>query len=151
MIRKIIILMCGLVLMAAQTSAKSPEDISSLSALQGVSYVQAQGGLLRSGLQLLQYGIPPSLTQNLTKLQIAVVPVGSSLEEARKEVRRVVNGAEVPLKICNRNTNIIVWGSPDKDDVYKRVVVGIGIPGKVTYILMEGRITGEELSAILSL
>lgn len=131
--------------------AKPADDLSKIGDIPGATYVQAQGALLRAGLNLMQYGIPPQLSHSLTKLQVAVLPTSCDLEEARKEVRRIVQNEDVPLQINNGNANIKVWGSPDKNDIYHRVVIGIGTRGKLTYILMEGEITGDMLTTILSL
>lgn len=147
--KRLITLLCSLMMLAVSLplSAKAPEDISSLEKYATVAYFQGRAPMLNK-LNMVNYGIYSDLTRKLKVLQIAVMPT-NKVEEARNQVHKLVNDWERGLTMNTSRANIAVWGSPDKDGKYKKVVVGIGLPGQLMYIYMEGSITGEDLSLIL--
>lgn len=114
-----------------------------------VAYICATEPMLRSGLQLSSYGLPMGITQHLTFLELASVT--TNFEEVRKIASKVRKDMDEIVSINAPNIALRAWAAKPKNDVYPRVLLGIGTPGRLTYILLEGEITGKILNQVLNL
>ena len=82
-------------------------------------------------------------------LQIATF--ASNFDRPRDEVRKLTRNMDCGISMQTSNASIKVWGNPNKDGNYERVVIGIGSRGKLTYIYMEGEISAQSLSQLLNI
>lgn len=130
--------------------ALSADDLSKLSERKSITFMQAKGDLLRSGLFISQAGLPPEVMQKLDLLQIAIASTGSDYEIARREAHKIIKGMSNDLTSTSSNVNISVWGKQDDNGVYSQVLIGVGTRGQLIYIFMKGKITGADLSYIMS-
>lgn len=146
--KRLLTLLCSLILLAAtaEISAKSPKDLSGIEQY-ATTYFEGKAPML-NGLSLYSYGIYPELSKNLTALQLAVIE-SDNYNEARTLVHKLTDGWEKGLSMKTDRANIVVFGTPDKDGVYDEVVIGIGLPGRLIYMYLQGRITGNNLGMLL--
>lgn len=142
-----IIMMLTMLVVSLPATAKSLDDLSSLQSLATLTYIQAKAPMLNK-MNLYQYGVHPELTDKLKVLQIAIVPLENA-DKAREIVRNLVDNWENGLTMNGRNSYISVWGKDRKNDSYGEVVVGVGLPGRLVYIYMQGQISSENLTMLL--
>lgn len=146
MIKKILLLIVTVVAMSATTYARG-DDMSKLETMNPQNYFAARAPML-NGLNLYDYGLYEGLTRQLKVLQIAVFT--TNFEKPREEVRKLTRGLECGIAMQTGSASVKVWGNPDKNGNYERVIVGIGSRGRLTYIYMEGTITSAALSQMLN-
>ena len=146
-IKKIFLLLITAVMMTATAFARG-DDMSKLETMNPQNYFAARAPML-NGLNLYEYGLYQGLTQKLTMLQIATF--ASNFDRPRDEVRKLTRNMDCGISMQTSYASIKVWGNPNKDGNYERVVIGIGSRGKLTYIYMEGEISAQSLSQLLNI
>lgn len=146
--KRLITALMSVVLTIGLAAAKD-NDLSRMKEMNPSVYIEAGAPLLKSGFYLPDQNV--ILPRDLTKLQMAVLNDEAYYEEGRKLFRKLYEGLDVALSMNTNRANIVIYGNPDKNYVYHKVVVGIGGRGSLVYIYMEGNITGRELSAMVSM
>lgn len=128
-------------------------DFSSMEDEPGISFMQAKGDLLKSGLYFNQFYMPQDLLRDLDLMQIVYTNPGASdaiADKLRQQSRKVGKGMEQDLKSNTGNAYISIWGNRNKDGIYSRVLIGIGTCGQLLYILLEGNIRGSQLTTVIA-
>ena len=128
-------------------------DFSSMEDEPGISFMQAKGDLLKSGLYFNQFYMPQDLLRDLDLMQIVYTNPGANdaiADKLRQQSRKVGKGMEQDLKSNTGNAYISIWGNRNKDGIYSRVLIGIGTRGQLLYILLEGNIRGSQLTTVIA-
>lgn len=138
---------------AVLSSMAANPDFSSMEDEPGISFMQAKGDLLKSGLYFNQFYMPQDLLRDLDLMQIVYTNPGASdaiVDKLRQQSRKVGKGMEQDLKSNTGNAYISIWGNRNKDGIYTRVLIGIGTRGQLLYILLEGNIRGSQLTTVIA-
>ena len=153
--KRILILFLSMLMLSGIVNAKKSYGLSELESLQGATFMTATAPMLRSGLDLSQFSIPKDATTSMTLFQMVSVGMGAGsgeMQEARDCVTSFIdkNDLELVMAMSSGRSNIKVWGNAGKNDIFTKVIIGIGTRTGLTYFLLEGEITGQVISNILN-
>lgn len=149
--RRLMLLLAVVILTVASAGARSKGNtLSEIQNMNPAAYISATGPMLRTGLQFADFGITPRLTSSLEFLELAVVRNSQYFDKARDVAKKVRKDMDEVISIKSPTAGyIMVWATQPKNDIFKKVLIGIGSYGKLTYILMEGEITGQIINEVL--
>ena len=151
--RLLIAIISVLLALTSLAAGKDDRGLAELREMNPSVFISATDPMLKSGFGLAQYGIPRELTSSLTFLQFVTITDPEYLDgKAARARREITRNMETIMEIKGNYANITVWGSPKKGStmVFSKAVIGIGTRNKLTYIYMEGDITGNVITGFCS-
>lgn len=151
--RLLIAIISVLLSLTSLGAGKDDRGLTALREMNPAVFISATEPMLQSGFGLAQYGIPRELTSSLTFLQFVTINDPEYLDgKAARARREITRNMENIMEIKGNYANITVWGAPKKGEkmIFSKAVIGIGTRNKLTYIYMEGDVTGDVITGFCS-
>ena len=143
-----------LISLAVQAKGSAEFTLGEFSGERGVSYVEVSRPLLQQTRVLQEFHIPKQVVKSLDKVEIIMVSTGQNAgwEKVRDKVRVLIKDMKRVMSFSSTRANVVVWGVPESKDseMFKRIIIGVGAVGKLTYMLMDGPVSAADVNNIVN-